>query len=125
MFEGPDAARAAMNGMIAVGQSGKHQLDGVLIASGGPILRGAKLSASVRDIAPTILALLGLPVPRDMDGRVLTELLDPEFLARHPVKRIPSYETLIDRAALRSAAAAGEDSAEEKKEMLRSLGYIQ
>ncbi len=29
------------------------------------------------DIAPTVLHLLGVPVPADMDGRILTELLDP------------------------------------------------
>jgi len=27
------------------------------------------------DLAPTILALLGLPVPDDMDGRILEEFL--------------------------------------------------
>lgn len=125
MFEGPDAERAAMNGMIAVGQSGKHNLAGVLIAAGGPIRRGAKVEAGVRDIAPTVLALLGLPIPRDMEGRVLKEILEPEFLARHPLVRIPSYEALIDRPAVLAAAGSGVESEEEKKELLRSLGYIQ
>jgi predicted AlkP superfamily phosphohydrolase/phosphomutase len=125
MFEGPEAERAARNGMIAVGQSGKHQLDGVLIAAGGPIRRGATTAAGIRDIAPTVLALLGLPIPRDMEGRVLEALFEPSFLARHPLARIDSYETLIDHTAVRAAAEAGERSEEEKKELLRSLGYIQ
>jgi hypothetical protein len=125
MFEGADAERAAMNGMIAVGQSGKHNLAGVLIAAGGPIRRGASVEAGVRDIAPTVLALLGLPIPRDMDGRVLKEMLEPEFLAGHPLVRIPSYEALIDRKAVLAAAGSSVESEEEKKELLRSLGYIQ
>ena len=124
MFEGPDAERAALNGMIAVGQSGKHQIDGVLIAAGGPIRRGATAKAGIRDIAPTVLALLGLPVPRDM-GRVLKDLFEPAFLARHPITRIATYETLIDHQAVRAAAEVGEQSEAEKKELLRSLGYIQ
>ena len=33
--------------------------------------------ADLLDIAPTVLHLLGVPVPADMDGHVLTELLDP------------------------------------------------
>jgi predicted AlkP superfamily phosphohydrolase/phosphomutase len=125
LFEGPEAERAAMNGMVAVGQSGKHQLDGILIAAGGPIRRGAPVKATQYDIAPTILALLGLPVPRDMPGRVLEEILDPAFLEAHPVRRLASYESLIDRQAVEAAAEAAGSDDDEKKDLLRSLGYIQ
>lgn len=125
LFEGPDAERAAMNGMIAVGQSGKHHIEGILIAAGGPVRRGVAVNATQYDIAPTVLALLGLPVPRDMPGRVLDEILDPRFLAAHPVARIPSYEPLIDRKAVLAAAEALPGDDEDKQEMLRALGYIQ
>jgi len=126
MFSGPEAEAAHMRGEIAVGQSGKHDLDGILIAAGGPIRRGATVKASLVDIAPTLLAILGLPVPEDMEGRVLEEMLEPGFLERHPVRRIDSYEALIDRKAIRAAAAAsGDDGDAERQEMLRSLGYIQ
>ncbi|HJS57854.1 MAG TPA: alkaline phosphatase family protein [Vicinamibacteria bacterium] len=126
MFTGPEAEAAHLRGEIAVGQSGKHHIEGVLIAAGGPIRTGAALEAGLLDVTPTVLAILGLPVPRDMEGRVLEEMLDPAFLAAHPVKRIDSYEPLIDRdAILASARAAGEAGDEEKQEMLRSLGYIQ
>ncbi len=124
LFEGSEAERAAMNGMVAVGQSGKHQLDGIVIAAGGPIRRGIPVSATQYDIAPTVLALLGLPVPRDMPGRVLEELLEPDFLAAHPVQRIASYEPLIDKQAVVAASEAAVTDDEEKKDMLRSLGYI-
>jgi hypothetical protein len=41
------------------------------------------------------------------------------------VRRIESYEPLIDRKAILAATAApGEGGDEEKKELLRSLGYI-
>ena len=49
---------------------------------------------SALDVAPTLLYLLGLPVPRDMEGRVLTEILEPAFAREHPVTFIPSYESL-------------------------------
>ncbi len=126
MFSGPEAEAAHMRGEIAVGQSGKHHIEGVLIAAGGPIRRGAAVKAGLADITPTMLAILGLPVAKDMEGRVLEEMLEPAFLARYPVKRIDSYETLIDRKTILAAAAAeGEGTDEEKQEMLRSLGYIQ
>ena len=51
-------------------------------------------AASVLDLAPTILYLMGLPVARDMEGRVLTEMLDEEFTRAHPITYIPSYESL-------------------------------
>lgn len=113
-----------VEGEVTVGQSGVHHRDGILIAAGGPIVGGRFERFSIRDVAPTLLALLGLPVAEDLDGRVLTEIIDPEFLERFPVQSVPSYEELIDRRALRTE---GRDDAgeEEALEMLRSLGYIQ
>ena len=69
--------------------------DGVLLAFGDGVRPGAAISgASVLDITPTVLYLMGLPVARDMEGRVLTEMLDEEFTRSHPITYIPSYESL-------------------------------
>ena len=69
--------------------------DGVLLVVGPGIRPGAVPSnASVLDVAPTILYLMGLPVARDMEGRVLTEILEPGFARDNPVTFIPSYESL-------------------------------
>jgi predicted AlkP superfamily phosphohydrolase/phosphomutase len=74
--------------------------DGVLFVAGGGIRPGAvPARASVLDVAPTLLYLLGLPVARDMEGRVLTEILDPAFASENPVTFIPSYESLAVAAA--------------------------
>jgi hypothetical protein len=74
--------------------------DGVLLAAGGGIRPGAVATrASILDVAPTLLYLLGLPVARDMEGRVLTEILDPDFAEDNPVTFIPSYESLAVTAA--------------------------
>ncbi len=55
---------------------GTHRPDGVLIATGPGIAQGPRTSAHIVDCAPTILAMLGLPVPNDMEGRVISELLE-------------------------------------------------
>jgi hypothetical protein len=69
--------------------------DGFFLAAGGGIRPGsAPRGASVLDVTPTLLYLMGLPVARDMEGRVLTEILDPDFAREHPVTFIPSYESL-------------------------------
>ena len=53
-----------------------HRLEGTIILRGPGIRRGVRLErASVFDVAPTILALLDLPVPLDMEGRVLWDAM--------------------------------------------------
>jgi arylsulfatase A-like enzyme len=102
-----------------------HDTTGVVIFWGKDIARGRELTnANVVDITPTVLALYGLPVADDMDGRVLTEAIDEDFLASHRVHRIDSYET----AALRQEE--GEEPMaspydDQVRERLRSLGYIE
>jgi predicted AlkP superfamily phosphohydrolase/phosphomutase len=67
--------------------AGSHRLHGVFIASGGPIRSGITFeNARIIDVAPTVLYLLGVPIPDDMDGRVLTEALHEEFVASNPVQ---------------------------------------
>jgi len=74
--------------------------EGVLLVAGEAIRPGAGAArASVLDVAPTLLYLLGLPVARDMEGRVLTEILEPGFAEDNPVTFIPSYESLAVTAA--------------------------
>jgi hypothetical protein len=110
-----------------VGMSGIHDIEGILVASGGPIVRGAtavfQSQPQLVDVAPTVLALLGLPVGRDMPGRVLEEIIEPEFLAAHPIQYVDSHDALavLDHAES-TQGGAGEDA---KMEYLRSLGYIE
>lgn len=78
--------------------------DGFMLAVGDGIRPGAVLrNASVLDLAPTILYLMGLPVARDMEGRVLTEMVDETFARAHPVTFIPSYESLAVTPASESS----------------------
>jgi len=58
------------------GMNGTHRPEGVLLLAGPDIRAGAHLQgAHITDVAPTVLHLLGLPVPSYMDGRVLKEVL--------------------------------------------------
>ncbi len=68
---------------------GTHRVEGVLAACGGHIRKNAMLNAHIVDIAPTVLAGLGLPVPIDMEGRVLKDLFDVSFPVEYepPKKR--------------------------------------
>ena len=56
----------------AFGPTGDHRPEGILIATGPFIRPGAEpTEASLLDIAPTVLHLLGIHVPDDIDGRIL------------------------------------------------------
>jgi predicted AlkP superfamily phosphohydrolase/phosphomutase len=58
--------------------NGSHRPDGVLILAGNGVQHGGRLTgAQITDVAPTLLQLLGLPLPANLDGRVLAEALLP------------------------------------------------
>ncbi len=98
------------------GDSGCHRRHGVLIAWGGGICAGKTVEgARIMDLAPTILHLMGLRVPDDMDGRVLTSTMS----GRHPVEY--KRERATDAGAERKLSAEETAQVEER---LRSLGYL-
>ena len=55
----------------------RHEMNNVLIARGPRFKQASRVSSPSGnfDIAPTALSLLGLPVPDDMDGRILAEAM--------------------------------------------------
>jgi len=100
---------------------GGHTLQGILLAA-GPDVRAARIAgASLVDVAPTVLHLLGQPVPPDMDGRVLVEAFDPDYFARRPVV-IGEQEARYEHAPGGDGYTAEEEA--EVLEQLRKLGYV-
>lgn len=100
-----------------------HDPTGFLCLWGKDIVNGRELdSPSVLDLTPTMLALSGLAVAEDMDGRVLTEAIEPRFLEANPIGTIATYET-GERGGDEQPIESSVD--EEIRERLRSLGYIE
>jgi arylsulfatase A-like enzyme len=91
---------------------------GELLLAGSAVRPGDLGQASERDVAPTVLHLLGLPKSRELDGRVLDEGLAAPFRQAHPVRTVDSYG---GRAAGRPTDS-GFDHA--MLEELKALGYI-
>jgi len=57
--------------------SGTHKENGVFFVYGRGIRKGLKLeNASIYDIFPTILHIMGIPIPKYVDGRVLNEIFE-------------------------------------------------
>ena len=93
---------------------------GVVFLWGKPIRSGVRLNnPTVFDVAPTVLYFLGLPVGRDMDGRVLTEAIHPQHLAGRPVEWVATHDT-VTRGGEPLPSPIDDDILEE----LRTLGYV-
>jgi hypothetical protein len=102
----------------------RHGPPGIVMMQGGPVKRGAVLQgADIYDLYPTLLYLLGLPVPRDIQGKILIEALDPAFVRAHPVRAVPSYAGLGLSPGIPGASRDGEMN-EAEIEKLKALGYI-
>lgn len=104
--------------------SGNHSIHGVLLLRGPSVKKDCEIDgASLLDVVPTTLALVGRPVGRDMDGRVLTGAIEPRYLETRPLKYIDSYDQLLGKLS----GEAFEDSdlgMGTVKKRLEDLGYI-
>jgi len=103
-----------------VGQPGDHRMNGMLVMSGDGI-RGGEIveNARIIDLAPTILCALGLPVPRDMDGEVLSEAFTGEALEARPVTYGEETSSVED-----GLAGYTDDEEQKIKQRLRGMGYV-
>jgi len=104
-------------------KGGNHRPNGILFMKGQAIRTGCRIEgARLIDLAPTILYLMGMPVPTDMDGKVLEKALDPEHLSQRP----PQFMAPSGRPSEGdSAPAYSDEDAAKVAERLRSLGYIE
>ncbi len=100
-----------------------HRLHGMLVINGPNIRKDQRVyGASLLDITPTILGMLGCPVPRDMDGHALTQIF-----AGDPVQfdEIDTYDTTAQDDALSFDAEEDPWVAQQMLSHLAALGYIE
>lgn len=100
---------------------GFHNPEGIFFAYGRSFREGAKLEgAAIEDLAPTILYLMGAPIPRFMDGAVLKDAFQADFINSHPVHY--TEEEATDESKGPGHEYTGEES-RAIEERLRDLGY--
>ncbi|OHB71709.1 MAG: hypothetical protein A2W23_06855 [Planctomycetes bacterium RBG_16_43_13] len=94
---------------------------GIFLSSGPGMKQSTELQeANMMDIAPTILYLLNLEIPAEMEGRVLREAIDEDLLNKRQEMRIENSEFRVKRE--RKALSAREE--EKIREQLKGLGYL-
>lgn len=100
--------------------SGMHRDDGMLIMNGPGVRPGGEIEgAAIVDIAPTVLHTMELPIPSDMDGRVLTEVFMPDYIEAFPIR---IGEPVV--WAEMEGVSYTEEGEKEILERLRGLGYL-
>ena len=100
--------------------NGEHTMEGIAIFWGEGVRAGATISLDILDLPATLVWAMGLPLPADMDGRVLTEAFTPEHVASHPV--VQSDEPLWQDTPF-SELTAEEEAA--IRQALIGLGYLE
>ena len=100
-------------------RSGDHRPDGMFLAA-GPHIQAGKLmqTPGIIDVAPTILHLAGLGIPPSMDGQVIADIFEPDFLDANPPQTGP------DLPPPESSISLDPEETEAIANRLRGLGYL-
>ena len=115
VLDGPEKKRV---------KSGDHRAEGIFLMTGADLAVSREIKeVHITDLAPTILYHLGVPIPPDMDGAVLTQIFTDEYLTAHPLH----YGRALGADGDRTASPRDYSAAEEEaiRQRLQGLGYIE
>lgn len=111
------AIRTLEKNPFAVVPRGVHSHFGVFLCYGRNIVPKTigKGVISVEDITPMILYLLEEKIPKNLDGKVIKEIIEKKFLEKHPVEYCDFEKPTRERK---------EYDGDEIQKKLKSLGYM-
>lgn len=115
--DGYNFSFALTEAMPQVSEEGTHRHNGVLMIKGDAITNpGPNFQPDLIDLTPTILHLLGIPVPSDLDGRVMQELLPSNWEIL--------YEEVDNSRAFPAAGSYTHEEEDIVAKRLTGLGYL-
>lgn len=104
--------------------SGTHSPLGILAARGPGLKQSQVLpELSILDVAPLIIYSLGLPIPKEYDGRLPVEAIRPDVLSIHPPQTAPGAAP--GATAVPGAAELDPEAQAEIVRRLTAMGYIE
>ena len=98
---------------------GFHRSQGILFGLGPSIQSGHIMGAKIEDTTPTVLYLMGEPIPEQLDGQIIPDLISPETLRECPPR--------FGDAEGELSPESKEYTPEEERSVearLRALGYL-
>jgi predicted AlkP superfamily phosphohydrolase/phosphomutase len=97
--------------------SSNHKREGIFIVSGGDISNeDVPTKVDIKDICPTILYLFDCNIPEDMDGQVITSIINKDLLKSKEIQ----YST-SEKESQKTTYIVSDDKI---KERLKSLDYF-
>ncbi len=125
-FYGPDLVYETANGIYlhsdrinpvqlvepVTWQTGCHRNMGIYAMAGPGVRQGWTASASLQDVYPTVLLLLGVPIPPSLDGVPLVHCFEPDYLQIKQAAEIPVAGAYTSQEVI------------QLEKRLRSIGYI-
>lgn len=123
LVEFGDFGTYRFNELFSEGQmSGWHSPEGVLMLTGYGVSAGKQLeNASIYDLTPTMLYMMGYPVAKDMDGEILIDAFEASCFTEKVPQYIDSYDKDEAFASDRQVEQPDYGKVEER---LKSLGYL-
>jgi len=102
-----------------------HRPNGLFMAAGPGIAAGLRVrEAEIVDLAPTILHWMGIPVPAEMDGQMLEEIMLPGEGIPKTAAPAGESDRRPDHDLEPVLCATKEESESKVWERLRGLGYL-
>jgi predicted AlkP superfamily phosphohydrolase/phosphomutase len=115
LVQGPVVGEVPYDELLQV--PGSHDERGIFLVSGPGIAAGKTITgANLIDVPATVLHAMELPVPTDMDGRVLTEIFTEGG------RNVESVDLALDRQSQESYLS--EDEEQQIKDKLKGWGYL-
>ena len=105
------------------GRPAMHRMQGVYLWEGAGVFRAGLRQGGyqIADMGAMMLHLLGLPLGDHLDGRVMEQVLEPDYRQANPPVQAAGQAELRPR---RYEGGAGEDD-EKLVETMRALGYME
>jgi len=100
---------------------GCHFLDGFVLGAGPAFAKGAFVEGDLYDIAPTALSACGLPIPCEIEGKPIVELI----ANKEQIKYEDRKESLVNKSTAFYKTAYSGDEEELITQQLKDLGYME
>jgi predicted AlkP superfamily phosphohydrolase/phosphomutase len=104
--------------------AGTHHPDGIFLAGGNGIKSGfVGEKHNIVDVTATMLYSLGLPIPKDQEGKVAETFLTENYLLSHPIS--VSEQNSLDNETDKQSEDISDDEKEKILAQLQMLGYME
>ena len=99
-----------------------HRENGIVFIKGHGLKEGVTVTdARIEDIAPTVIHMSGMPVPEEMDGKVLLDCFTEEFKKSNELRFVKQQRSSKTDRPDKGYTA---DEEEEIRKTLQGLGYL-